>query len=530
MDSSTLKIIEKAAEKLYQPKSVEDGRNAEQTLAYHFPTFSESTFGMVSNASPTVPMTPLDSISNCQYVLERSDSTFAQMFAISQLKTLAISHFSLLLLEQKLELMTKLGWYDSDDFQNVLNDLGAFLQPIKHAKEPCAASEDSRQFSGYAAIASFPAFAGSSMSADVKADKEERLVEYDVQLIKSCLSFDFIGTNPDEASEDVGSISSKVPASWKSVMSDLGTLRGLFEAYNTFPSPRVSSQVMECLSLVISCRRSLFNEEEKTKLLSWILEAITEILRNPGSLDHDLNYHQFCRMLVRLRTVHQVKDIIEKPQFRDWIDLITSFTLKSFQHKNWSLYEVLYLLTFWSKMVTNIEPPPRQPAYDRLEELAAQVAKAFIASRIKAIDEDIEEAVELLEDEANLSNILELIAPTIRLRVKYNETSDYIKGNMEILASQYQDLIKFALNSGFSDALRERIANIHAKFTWCVYIIGSSIGQRTPYQIYPVKLFRKSYFAFETNQGTKSKVYHRLAELFALNDQYMVLNVVMQKM
>ncbi|KAJ3102465.1 Exportin 7 [Phlyctochytrium planicorne] len=314
------------------------------------------------------------------------------------------------------------------------------------------------------------------------------------------------------------------------------------------------------------------SDEEKFKLLSWILEAITELLKNPHSLENELNYHQFCRMLVRLRTVHQVKDIIEKPQFRDWIDAITSFTIRCFQPKNWSLYEVLYLLTFWSKMVTNVESPPRQPGFDRLEELAVQVAKAFISSRLKAVDDDFTETMELLNDEANLSNILELVSPVIRLRVKYNETSDYIKGMFEVLAGQYEETIKFVLNAGLTENLQDRITNLHAKFTWCVYLIGGSIGQRAPYQssdeqelidgdlssqvlqlmdvnsnlmsrirqsgesinlhldmafLYFFLHFRKSYFSFESNQGTK--VYHRLAEVFALNDQYMVLNVVMQK-
>ncbi|KAI8851513.1 armadillo-type protein [Chytridium lagenaria] len=618
MDASTLKLVEEGndCQKLYQPKSLEDKGHAEQTLAYHFPTFSESTFGLVSNASPTVPMTPLDSISNCQYVLERSSSPYALTFATAQLKTLSISHFSLLSLEHKLELrnfllrllghrttlqpfitsgiatlfsiITKLGWHDADEFQSVLSDLGPFLQAsinhrliaihllgclvnemnspsssqkslVRHRKTAVNFRDTQLLQVFQLSLAMLRELTSKRIPFD-DASQEDKLVEYDVQLIKSCLSFDFIGTNPDEASEDVGSIS--VPASWKTVMADLSTLQGLFDAYNVFRNPNVTSQIMECLSLVISCRRSLFSEEEKNKLLAWILEAITQILRNPRSLDHQLNSHQFSRMLVRLRTVHQVKDIIEKPQFNDWIELITQFTVKSFEQSNWSIFEVTYLLTFWSKMVTNIESPPRQVAYDRLEDLSAQVAKAFVSSRVKAVDEDIKYTEELFDDEANLTNILELIAPTIRLRVKYDETR---------LGTDYQALIKYAINAGFSNAVKERFENIHAKFTWCVYFIGCSIGQR-PFQsshtgiynfarpcilikqlmninsgfmaqlrqdgaslnmnldlafLYFFLHFTKSYFKFESNQGTK--VYHRLAEVFALNDQYMVLNVVMQK-
>ncbi|KAJ3102466.1 hypothetical protein HDU97_000548 [Phlyctochytrium planicorne] len=204
MDSSTLKIIEDAVEKLYHPNPAQDGRNAERTLAYHFPTFSESTLGLVSNASPTVPMTPLDSITNCQFVLERSDNQYALMFAIAQMKSLVVNHFSFLMLEQKLELshrinlpgyvssgiatlfciVTKLGWYDADEFQNVMNDLNAFLQLSLAVL---------RQFTSKPMQFENGVFDLNSLLIPYEGSREEKLVDCNVQLIKNCLSFDFIG-------------------------------------------------------------------------------------------------------------------------------------------------------------------------------------------------------------------------------------------------------------------------------------------------------------------------------------------------
>ncbi|KAJ3109469.1 hypothetical protein HDU96_007197 [Phlyctochytrium bullatum] len=119
-------------------------------------------------------------------------------------------------------------------------------------------------------------------------------------------------------------------------------------------------------------------------------------------------------------------------------------------------------------MVTNIESPPRAVTYDQLEELSAQVAKAFITSRVKAADEDLKDTIDLFDDEANLSNILELLAPTIRLKVKYNETSDFINSYLDILGSQYEvginlepsntlkELVNFVLANGISNAIRDR--------------------------------------------------------------------------
>ena len=45
------------------------------------------------------------------------------------------------------------------------------------------------------------------LTCDKIASLEARAHEHAVQLMKNCLSFDFIGTNPDDSAEDVGSIS-----------------------------------------------------------------------------------------------------------------------------------------------------------------------------------------------------------------------------------------------------------------------------------------------------------------------------------
>ncbi|KAJ3109468.1 hypothetical protein HDU96_007196 [Phlyctochytrium bullatum] len=255
MDASILQTIEDAAEKFYRPKSNEDQRQAEQALAYHFPTFSESNFGFISNASPTIPMTPLDSITNCQHVLERSNSTCAQMFAVSQLRTLVVSHFTFLALDQKLELrkcllghrvnleqyvisgiaglfcvVTKLGWYDADQFQNVLRDLSAFLDAsIEHRLVAvqllaCLVNEMNNPVSTQKSMVRHRKIAVNfrdtqllqifqlslailrqitSKHSTFNNTREEKLAEYNVNLIKNCLSFDFIGKYSIDSVSDI---------------------------------------------------------------------------------------------------------------------------------------------------------------------------------------------------------------------------------------------------------------------------------------------------------------------------------------
>jgi hypothetical protein len=69
-----------------------------------FPTFAESTFGTISNATPAVAMTPYDAVLHCEMVLERSNSPYAHTFVTGHLKTLVAGHFPLLAAQQKIEL------------------------------------------------------------------------------------------------------------------------------------------------------------------------------------------------------------------------------------------------------------------------------------------------------------------------------------------------------------------------------------------------------------------------------------------
>lgn len=77
-------------------------------------------------------------------------------------------------------------------------------------------------------------------------DLNERLRDLCLQLIVKCLAFDFLGTQPDESSEDsgtiqvrrprrskraVGSHTSQVPSSWKAPIEDPATTELMFKLY-----------------------------------------------------------------------------------------------------------------------------------------------------------------------------------------------------------------------------------------------------------------------------------------------------------
>src|SRR5688572_11477180 len=97
---------------------------------------------------------------------------------------------------------------------------------------------------------------------------------------------------------------------------------------------------MEVLVQISSIRRSLFNEEERSKFITALMKGIREILVSSIGLDDLNNYHEFCRLLSRFRSTYQWSEIAEKTEYSEWIDLVARFSIKGFE--NW---QVLILLT-----------------------------------------------------------------------------------------------------------------------------------------------------------------------------------------
>ncbi|RUO96107.1 hypothetical protein BC936DRAFT_142618 [Jimgerdemannia flammicorona] len=251
------------------------------------------------------------------------------------------------------------------------------------------------------------------------AEQENRMKEMALSLFRNCLTFDFIGTTPDESGEDAGSI--QVPSAWKAVFEDGTFLQTIFDCYREFGSPhsakvrgisihcnssisycvalrlsgsRIQSftiihillnispfrlhQVMECLVQVASVRRSLFNEEERSKFIVQMMTGIRDILVVSQGMEDPNNYHEFCRMLARFRSTYQLNEIAEKTNYVEWIELVATFSVKGFSAWQWAPNSTQYLLTFWSKMVSALSHA-RPASASKLETITIEVGELGIS-------------------------------------------------------------------------------------------------------------------------------------------------------
>ncbi|KAJ3024653.1 UNVERIFIED_CONTAM: hypothetical protein HDU68_007912 [Siphonaria sp. JEL0065] len=575
MDSATLKTIEEAAYAMYNPIGMNRAL-AEQTLARHFPTFSESTLASVSNASPTVAMGPFESLGNCQQVLELSLSPYAQLFATLHLKTLVLSHFQLFTVPQKLELrtfilnylgtrginlqiyvmsglaeifglITKLGWFDADEFQNSLVDASKFLQAsnehrivgvlllatlVQEMNRLTAVLKNMTRHRKVAVnfrdlqLAQIFQLCLDALRELVNkqiafktAAEENRMLEFTIQLLRNCLQFDFIGTNPDDSGEDIGSISAKS--------------------------------------------------------LSWVMDATNGIVRrfmnSPTFPEKD--YHEFARMLVRLKSVNQLSDITERPQYTEWVETTGTFTIQCFNPDKWVTNSIIYLLTFWSKVVATVPAPPHARPFEQLSDISVEIARAFIASRIEAAETGDDEAKELLEDEATLTSVLEPIANVARL--KYKESCEITVAAFDVCANQYSELFSQCMAGQISSDFKQKLEYVEYKLTWMIYIMGACVGARSPTQnaeeheildgeltakvmhlmnidsnfvarlremgdnsnrnldlalLFFFYQFRKIYIGPHMDIRQGREIYVRLGELFGVDDQNKMLNLIVQKL
>ena len=124
-------------------------------------------------------------------------------------------------------------------------------------------------------------------------DDAKRAQEEALTLVLNCLSYDFIGTTLDEASEDLGTI--QLPSSWRATMEDPKTMSLFFELY-TASAPPSSSSALESLVLLASLRRSLFSsEDERQSFLNRLMRGSLQILQQQQGLTQHANYHEICR-------------------------------------------------------------------------------------------------------------------------------------------------------------------------------------------------------------------------------------------
>ncbi|KAI8777729.1 exportin-7 isoform X1 [Biomphalaria glabrata] len=473
-----------------------------------------------------------DCLNKCQLLLERGNSAYAQLLAATTLTKMVYRPNITLPLEQRIDIrnyvlnylatrtklthyvsqslvqlfakITKYGWFDVNKeefvFRNVVTDVGKFIQSgsthhvmigvqllsqLVCEMNQVSESEASRSLTKHRKIASsfrdtqlFEIFqlscnllrsaAGNLKSLDFSDSNQHSLLSHSLRLAHNCLTFDFIGTSTDESSDDLCTV--QIPTSWRSAFLDVGTLELFFDLYSGLPSS-LSSLAISCLVQIASVRRSLFNNTERAKFINHLVMGVRSILDNPQSLADPANYHEFCRLLARLKSNYQLGELVKVDNYPEVIKLIAEFTITSLRMWQFAPNSVHYLLSLWQRMVASV-PYVKATEPHMLETYTPEVTKAYITSRLESVHVIVRDQLEdPLEDHGMIAQQLEQLS-TIG-RCEYEKTCSLLVQLFDESAQRYQE----RMSSGPSVEL----AIEEGRLTWLVYIIGAVIGGRVSF-------------------------------------------------
>lgn len=500
MDQAQLQQVENLCKALYQGTNSSQRNEAQQQLL----TLQSS----------------IDFIPQCQFILDHSSQPYAQIVASSSLESLVTNFWINFTIPQKLNLhnyilgylashatglqefvvghlaklsarMTKLGWFDSVEFREVINEINKFLdiQSLEHNlvgmkllnslvdemnspiagrtltthRKTAVSFRDQILLNIFSlAISQLKGIQhqlGGGMS-----EKASKYLTAILSLTTQCLSFDFIGTNPEESNEDVGTL--QVPSTWRNIVQDVSNLQLFFDIYVVTEPPR-SNAALDAIVQLSSVRRSLFSSEgERTVFLQALITNLQVIMANKKGLEHIENYHEFCRILGRLKASYQLSELVKLNNFTEFLELAGDFTIKSLVNWQYSMNSIHYLLALWGRLVAAL-PYLRADVLDSQKQanILKQINLTVVQSYIQTMLDSVEAVVQSngsiedpLEDEGSLKEQMERL-PVIA-RLQYDHIAQYMVTNFEQALSLYQSYLSVVYGNSALIASAHLLSNL----------------------------------------------------------------------
>lgn len=395
---------------------------------------------------------------------------------------------------------------------------------------------------------------------------ECQLLDQAISLLSNCLNFDFIGVLPDEASDEAATL--QVPNNWKDRIQTGSTLRLLFNLYKGCTTGKISlfvdasappiigsgtassnsggggafsaapmgspgttvfgntsgggggasqpmrdfsislegaAQALDCISAMVSVRRSLFTADaERKRYLVHIMRGVCEILREKQGLKDEACYHNFCKLLSRIKNNQQLTDLIKSEGYAEWLNLTASFTIEACNNPSWSSNSMNYILGLWGRLVASVPYARLESSGNssamavagimgigsgmqggggtssmpdvQLDKYVPSIVGAYIRGRVDLLtcaNQDI--ALDELSDLENIDDQLENM-PTL-CRYVYEENVAIIRSIMDPIMVQYERVWTAIRSSPAAvDQHIPTLRVLECQLAYLVAIIGAVIG------------------------------------------------------
>lgn len=462
-------------------------------------------------------------IGKCQLILDQSKDPYALLLASTSLKKLVTSYWNKFTNEQAvatrdgflnylasgcqdlpafvtsaliqvLVRITKLGWDKDPQIQVICDQVGKFLQ---HTPQHCAVglqilSElvnemNSSTISAMTYLTHRRVAISfrercllqvfrltlelmQKLKNDLAAATEEtnKLVSETLKVCIQCLQFDYIGTNNDDAAEDGGTI--QIPSMWRTVIEDPATLTALFDVFTLTADPIAAASSMEVLVLLSATRHSLFAvKEERIKFFTRLCMGTLQMIKQrPDALSNADCYHQFCRLLCRLKSNLQLEELCKMEGYDEWITFVAELTIQSLKSWEFSQHSIHYLLNVWGKITGDL-PYMKGELPVFLDQFIPQIMEVFIDQRLRSIpkamaDSDLDEIFTLHEE--SLKNL------TSVFKFKYEQMSESLTKVFDRLCQRYGECMQTISAQGLSRNLIMEMSVIENQIAVAVYIVG----------------------------------------------------------
>jgi exportin-7 len=518
MDQAQLMQVEALSATLFVPSSEEARNEAHNQLL--------------------VLKTSADYIPQCQYILDNSSQLYAQIIASQSLLDIVTQFWNNFTLEQKVELrnyilnylanhagtlqmfvinklavllcrVTKLGWFDSPEHRQIIEETTKFLEAtIQHHViglhilatliDEMNNATNGRTLTAHRKVAvsfrdltlfqvfqiAITTLRQLHSQTELNTVERTRIASDCLNISVNCLSYDFVGTSTEDSVDDAGII--QVPASWRSIVQDTSTVQLFFDFYTTQTDPQLMVLSLQVLVLMSSVRRSLFpSEKERNDFLLCLMAGIQNIMSTAKGLNVGNIFHEFCRLLGRLKANYQLSELVKVPYFMEWLRLAAEFTIRSFSDWEESMNSIQYLLSLWGRMVAAL-PYLRAESLDvqrqvgLLKQCVMQVVECYITTMLGTVDSVVNSGSEdPLEDEGSLKEQLERL-PVIA-KLQYETVAQYLSRLFEQTIAAYEQLSQFKLTNvnALAAAQRKQILLVEGRFAWLCYITGAVMTNQT---------------------------------------------------
>lgn len=242
--------------------------------------------------------------------------------------------------------------------------------------------------------------------------------------------------------------------------------------------------------LLASVRRNLFSpDKERIVFLSNLVNGVCQVMNSKEGLSEQQNYHEFCRLLGRIKSNYQLSELMKVDQFNKWMELTPDFTIKSFRQWQWSINSTHYLLGLWARLVAalpyvRLDGHPGSPGKSTtfLDTSVPLVIQAYVQSRLDsaeqcATDESLDNP---LDDEGGIYEQLEKL-PTL-CRLNYRSTADFLISIFDPVLTQYAEACNIVEQNGGGmddESVQQGLTAREDQLAWLVFVIGAIVGAQS---------------------------------------------------